>query len=456
VRGRRRFRIVAVGFIGAAILSACGIDWPTWGNSVERQGFNGSESTIGTNNVANLRHLWSVDLGAYINASPILAQGINVSGTATDLIYVGTEHGDLFALRTNGTTVWHRNLGARVIDCPDTPDKVYGVSAPVAFDRNNNRVYVAGGDGFFYALNASTGATVSGWPVGLTFDPGRESVFSAPTLFGNTVYVAFASHCDTTPYKGRLVSIDINTRATNVFWVTGINGPSGGGIWGWGGASVDPANGDVYVATGNSFGASEHVGFAEHVVRLSSSLQVKASHWPGTLIGDDDFGSTPTLYQKSGCPPQLVTEQKNGNIYQYNRDSIGSGGRVVAKFGSWLIGVPAYSPATQTVYVVNPRSVNFFAAGLVAFSIDGNCNLQYKWQRPANVGVGSTPTVANGVVYYSGGFAGTIHAVSEATGQELWASKSTDLPRPVLATPVVVNGFLYAGSYDNRLHAWGL
>jgi outer membrane protein assembly factor BamB len=111
----------------------------------------------------------------------------------------------------------------------------------------------------------------------------------------------------------------------------------------------------------------------------------------------------------------------------------------------------------QLVYVVNPaQSVDgTYKQGLLAFKLDSSCNLQLAWQSPANVAVGSTPTIANGIVYYTGGFAGTIHAVDANTGTELWASKS-EVQRPILATPVVVNGQLYAGAYDNHLHAWGL
>ena len=84
----------------ALVLSGCKVDWATWGYGVKRQGYNPDETTIGPANVAQLRHLWSVDLGAYINASPIVATGINVGGTPTDVVYVGNEHGAFFAIST--------------------------------------------------------------------------------------------------------------------------------------------------------------------------------------------------------------------------------------------------------------------------------------------------------------------------------------------------------------------
>jgi outer membrane protein assembly factor BamB len=355
--------------------------------------------------------------------------------------------------------VWLIGLGARQIDCPDTPDKVYGVSAPGVFDRAGNRLFVAGGDGFVYALDPATGAILPGWPVRLTSDPVHEVVYSAPMLVGNHLYFEIASHCDGRPYHGRVVDIDPTAKAiAHTFYVTGsATGPDGGGIWGWGGASVDPANGDVYVATGNSFANPENSPYADAVVRLSSTLQVKAFHTPQVAIVDDDFGSTPMLFQKSGCPPQLVAQQKNGTLYLYDRDSIASGPRQsIAITQPYFIGVAAYSPATQLVYVIVPKdSVDgAYKRGLVALRLDADCKLQLAWQYPVATNV-TTPTIANGVVYFTGGFSGKIFALDAATGALLWDSGLTVTGR-LPATPIVVEGHLYAVGYDRRLHAYGL
>jgi outer membrane protein assembly factor BamB len=121
--------------------------------------------------------------------------------------------------------------------------------------------------------------------------------------------------------------------------------------------------------------------------------------------------------------------------------------------------VPAYSPQTEMVYVPNQKqpSGSFYTYGMLAFRLDANCKLELAWQTTAgtNGGIPSTPTVANGVVYYSDGFHGQIHAFDANSGVELWASGS-EVAGAIMATPIVVNGQLFAGSYDTRLHAWGL
>ncbi|MDQ1518983.1 MAG: hypothetical protein QOI55_56, partial [Actinomycetota bacterium] len=171
-----------------------------------------------------------------------------------------------------------------------------------------------------------------------------------------------------------------------------------------------------------------------------------------------DFGSTPTLFQKSGCPPQLVVVQKNGSLYLYDRDTIASGYRQRIAVGQpSLIGVVGYSEATKLLYVVNPKgSVDgVYKPGLVAFRLTSACNLAPAWQTPAAIGIGSTPTIAAGVVYFAGGFSGKVYALDAVTGAELW-NTGTTVTGPILAAPTVFNGRLYVAGYDGQLHAYRL
>jgi outer membrane protein assembly factor BamB len=445
----------------ATVLSACqiNVDWAQWGNGVERIGESGAESTLGTGNVSQLQHLWSVNLGSQINSAPILASGLDVNGTTKDVIYVGSEHGVLFAVTTEGQIIWYRYLGANTRpDCMSTIDGVHGVSASAVFDRARNRVYAADGNGKVWALNPTTGAVVPGWPITYSADGLHDIVESAPTLIGNHLYVETASYCDVGPYRGRVLDINPDTNAIAHTWFVNLTLSQGGSVWGWGGASVDAANGDVYVATGNAITPPENQPYADSVVRLSSDLTVKAFHSPAPMIADDDFGTTPTLFRKSGCPPQLVVEQKNGSLYLYDRDAITTGYRQRIQFGQPdLIGVAAYSTRSKMIYVVNGKGSadGTYIPGLAAFNLDADCKLALAWQTPASVSIGTTPTVANGVVYYAGGFRGTIHALDAVNGTELWNSGTT-ITGAVLAAPIVVNGRLYAAGYDNYLHAWGL
>jgi outer membrane protein assembly factor BamB len=447
----------------ALVTSACTTNWATWGGNPERTSFNPNEWQITTANVNGLHQLWAADIGGQIsNTAPIVAADIDIDGTKQDLIFVGNEHGGFYAVSETGRVVWSRQLGANTQpDCLSTPDGVHGVAGAALFDKNTNRVYVADGDGQAYALDARTGATIPGWPVEFAADGLHDIVESAPTLVNNHLYIETASYCDIIPYRGRIVDINPTTATIAHTWFTaGATGPYAGGIWGWGGVSVDRTNGDVYVATGNVGAVPENVPYGDAVVRLSANLQVKAAHSPTPLIGDDDFGSTPLLFQQEGCPPQLVTMQKNGSVYLYDRDNIAAGFRQRIEFGQPnLIGVAAYSPVTKYVYIMNNKgSANAqYVTGIAAFRTNASCNLELVWQTPVTVSVAVTPTIANGIVYFSSGNVintAKVYAVNAETGQILWSSPT--IPAKAYATPAVVNGRVYVAAYDGKLRAYGL
>src|SRR4029078_5706754 len=127
-----------------------------------------------------------------------------------------------------------------------------------ALDMPRHRVYVVAPNGKAYAFALSNGATVSGWPVVVTTTHKHEIASSAAVLSPNGahLYVQLASHCDNTPYKGKVVSIDPAAHeVTDAFYVVPKSSSvSGGGVWGMAGIAIDPANGELYPATGNSLG----------------------------------------------------------------------------------------------------------------------------------------------------------------------------------------------------------
>ena len=108
-----------------------------------------------------------------------------------------------------------------------------------------------------------------------------------------------------------------------------------GGIWGFGGSSIDPLTGNVWTATGNSqvYDAGcgcflETAGYGESVVELDPGLNVVAADRPAGIpipVQDTDFGSTPLLFQPPGCPPLAAANSKNGYAYIWRRDSLSAG-----------------------------------------------------------------------------------------------------------------------------------
>ena len=267
-----------------------------------------------------------------------------------------------------------------------------------------------------------------------------------------------------------MIRVDVSSRKVLNTWFTeGAAGPSGGGIWGMGGLSVQPDGSALYTTTGNALGKNEHLCYAEHVVRLGPALKVLAANYPGLSGFDVDFGATPLLYQPPGCPAQLAAMNKTGALLIYGRDGIGSGPRQRLQMANQalseqgdFIGLPAYAPGLRLLYVNNPSdsSPGIYKHGLVALRVGTDCKLSRAWQRVVGSQATATteypsisPTVANGVVYVARSIDGVVYAFDAASGKQLWNSGSQIVGR-ILAGVTVANGQLLVASTKGTLYAF--
>src|SRR5947209_18758357 len=439
------------------------VDWLTFAGNNSREGWNPAESIIGRGNVHRLRQAWSVKIGGLMNTQPLYAAGVPVRVrvghgriVVKDLVIAASDKGRVAAVdAATGKKVWQRRFASlHLSSCGDLP--YYGITGTPVIDRATNSLYLVDGKGVLEHLNLSNGRTRHHRKI--LSDPSDEHDWSALTLFHGRIYAELASYCDNPPYHGQVDPISTRTGRITRWFVTGLPGPNGGGIWSWGGVSVDPSGRAIYTATGNSIGSSDHLGYAERVVRLTPKLRVVASNYPGLpQIGDADFGATPMLYRAPGCPPQLAVGNKHGTFFVYDRDNIGRGpvqriGLGGSSNGSQaLIGVAAYLPTERTVYVTNPSRRGGFGAGMLAFQVTGNCRLALRWQAAGPGGATSSPTIADGVVFYGTGGSGRVIALDARSGKRLWTSRRM---RQVWGPPTVVNGAVYVTSFDGRLRAF--
>jgi len=439
-------------------------DWPMYGFNLQRTGENPFESILTPSTVGRLHLLWSFDLGAVTIMQPVLAAGVIVNGSRKELVYMGAEHGDLYAIDVvSGTMVWHRNLGSQQTSCFILPDGIFGVSGSPFLDRANNRMFVVGGDGKMYALDLSTGDTLSGWPVAVTTDPAHEHTFGAVNVNNGIAYAEIASYCDVPPYHGGVVAIDIaNQEVVRAFFPAG-RGVNGGGVWGPGGVSIDPATSHVFAATGNALTDPENFQYCENVVELSSALRVLGSNYPGLTGSDVDFGATPILYHPPGCTPMVAAKNKTGVLVTYVRGNVSAGPiqrLQVADISDWQFnGIPAWSDTTHLLYIGNSSDSGEFEHGMVALAVEPNCQLSLAWQveEGLNLTSVSPPTVAGGVVYYGDGPAHQLLAFDAVTGRRLWSSGSTIRAEgDIYGAPMVVNGRVFVGAWDGKLYAFGL
>jgi outer membrane protein assembly factor BamB len=455
-------------------------DWSTFGFDTARDG-NGPDGSITPVSAGRLRLLWRTPLGAATITSPVFAGLVPRGGRRLPVVYVGTEQGGLFAVdAADGGVLWRRRLGSVQTTCYDMPGDVFGISGTPVIDRSSGRIYVAASNGTtsqvaVHALDLSTGAEAPGWPVVVSTDPAHNHVWGALTLSGGTLFAVTASLCDQIPSYGRVVKIDVATAAVRATWgVVRHDGAvvGGGGIWGYGGASIDPGSSDLFVATGNAFAPEpESLPYAERVVRLSApGLRYVDSHHPRLEGIDVDFSGTPVLYQAPGCPPELAVENKSGTLLVYERGALSRGPiqtlQVAANSSiqglGIFIGMPAYSNRTRMLYVADPGpDAPGYPHGMLAFRVDGGCRLQLAWH--ASVGPDGTtpvspPTVAGDVVYYGTGRGGTVVALDARTGRVLWDS-ATAIGGAVFAPPIALAGRVFVAAWDDHdggaLYAFG-
>jgi outer membrane protein assembly factor BamB len=458
-------------------------DWDSFGYDLGRSGYNPIESSVGTNNVGTLQSIWTFNIGSNPAHEPVYAANVSVNGQATNVLYGGSSYGStMYAVNAEtGALIWSDPVPYSTFSCSPSEQAKFSIGETPAIDRKKNLLYFADGDDDVHAVDLGTGKEAYGWPIqiadytpdhnfmhgGLTYNPANQ-----------TLYAVTGSTCDISPWYGRIVAIKTKgPRVEATFFTMSGNssqGPSGGGIWGPGGGSIDPATNDVFVATGNAdttMGAAQNAGYAEEVIDLTPSLQkILANNYPTnipTVYGDDDFdfGATPLLFQPPGCPPLLAAINKSGAFELYDRESISYGPiqyiyMSVPTDRGEFVGLPAYDPVTNYVYVGLPTTEGIYQPGMAAFSIQSNCTLNPTPAWTANFGPDGSPstttrrspiTIANGVVYISNYNGDTEFAFNAATGAQLWTAPLSSWGT---VGAVVANGIVYVGSDDGTITAW--
>jgi hypothetical protein len=197
-----------------------------------------------------------------------------------------------------------------------------------------------------FALALKDGASLPGWPVdieealkqrGEVFNARDQNQRGALSILDERLYVPFGGHYgDCGDYHGWVVGISLRDPRDIITWMTPARG---GGIWAPGGVTTDGKS--LYVATGNTFGASSWMG-GEAIIRLSRDLRRSANpqdfftpeNWQSLDEQDADLGGTnPVLVDiPENAPRQafVVALGKDGHAYLLDRDNLGGIGGSLA------------------------------------------------------------------------------------------------------------------------------
>jgi polyvinyl alcohol dehydrogenase (cytochrome) len=402
--------------------------------------------------------VWTDAAGGAVSAEPIQVNGVVYYGS-----WDGYEHA---ADAATGTQLWSAYLG-QTTDTNCSPPTVGVASTPTVGTITLNgtatqAVFVGGGNGNFYALDASSGAVI--WKTKLGTPP-DYFLWSSPVFYNGSIYEGIASFGDCPLIRGGLVQMDAATGTVQNTLYTVPSGCKGASVWG--SPTVDTATGDIYFGTGNAGTCSSPEPLAVAVVQTDSSLNLLSS-WqiPATQLPnrDSDFGSTPTLFSASisGTVHQMVgVQNKNGVYYAFDRSAISSGplwqkrmasGGACPQCGRADISPSAYDGSH--LFVGSERT-NFRGAACAGSIRELRPSTGTAvWTDCLQSGpVLGAVTAVHGVAFVGAG--NTAYAVATSTGTILWSYRDTNSGSDFWGAPAISNGQVYFGNQDGNLYTFG-
>ncbi|HTT86188.1 MAG TPA: PQQ-binding-like beta-propeller repeat protein, partial [Acidimicrobiales bacterium] len=455
----------------------------------------------------------------------IYAQPLVVNGT----VIVTTEKAWAYGINaTTGAIEWKHHFGtpmlASTIGCGDLAPDLGSTSTPVV-DPSTDTVYMTTrlqrGKGpthnhtWLQAFAAATGKEVSGFPVelqgtpdntpGVPFTDYNELQRPALLLLGGVVYMAFASDCDDTPYRGIVIGVSTTTHAITAMWSdeagSGTDENSQSGIWQSGGGLVSDGKDQILLTTGNGIapppspgGSSTPATLSESVVRLTveSDGTLKPTDFfspadaPTLDQNDQDFGSGGPLalpsshFGTSADPDLLVQVGKDGRVFLLNRDDLGGREQgpgqsddalqVLGPYTGVWGHLAAYGGEGGWVYVCESGGGGYLQALSYGTDSAGVPQLTAQGMSSGAFGYssGSPEVTSNGttagsavvwVVYVNGpqGDGAQLRAYgaipSGGTLPLLWSARIGTASK--FEVPTASNGIVYVGSRTGVLYAFG-
>ena len=440
--------LVALGILGvnAGHAQAQTVDdWTTSLHDNSRDGAS-ADTVISATTAPDLTKLWS-----YATGGPIASQPAIVGGIA----YVGSWDGYEYAFNAStGALIWKTYLGITTGNSDCNPPTA-GVSS--AATVLNGVVYVGGGNSYWYALNASTGAVL--WNV-YTGDNSASSGhynWSSPLIANGYAYIGVSSLGDCPLVQGQLIQVSLSTHAVVNTLNLVPNGSAGGGIWT--SPAYDPALNEIFATTGTETSSTQT--YAQAVVGIdASTLAVKDYyHLPESqAVPDSDWTTSTGLFTGSNGTPMLEATDKNGYTYAFNRANLAAGPvwqRQIAIGNECVVcgysTVSSAAIANGVVYQAGGDTIINgvgYGGSVQAFNATTGAIL---WQHPEAGPVIGAVTEMNGMVIAGAGSG--VELVDASTGRRLYSYDTGSL---IYAAPAVANGIIITGNTAGKIYAFAL
>jgi outer membrane protein assembly factor BamB len=406
--------------------------WPLFGYDTARHNQGPASTGITAANVGQLTRQ-QLHLDGTVDSSPIY-----VNGT----FYVTTTYGRTEAIDGRTGRVKWRFVPPAYSRVAGTPQIT---NASPAADPSGAFIYAAASDGRVRKLRAANGKVV--WTVALTRDPTHEKLTSSLNVSRGLVIATTGGYIgDAPPYQGHVVTIGAASGRIVHVWnslcadrraliVPRTCPSSDSAIWSRNGAAVDPANGNLVVATGNA-PYNGTTDFGDSVIVLTPTASRMVGHWtPDNQAqlnsSDQDLGST---------SPGLLP---NGYALQGGKDGV-----------LRLLQLHGRPRLLQSLQVGGMFSVPAIYQGRWVFVGTGDSTQAFRFSggrlHPAwsNHTGGTSPVVAGGLLYVAGD--GAVHVYVAGTGRKL-----AQLPSgPVhWQSPIVVDGIVAMPEGNANDHA---
>jgi len=501
--------------VGGGSLAFSQVNVLTYHNNNGRTGLNPSETTLTPTNVNStlFGKLFAITVDGLVDAQPLYLSAVPIPGKGThNLLIVATEHGSVYAFDADtGSLIWHISAlksGEKTSDdrgCDQVTPEIGITSTPVISrpPGSNGVIYVvamskdssANYHQRLHALDATTGSELYKGPVDIAakfpgtgdnssggyvvFDPAQYKERAALLQVGQTVYLAWSSHCDIRPYTGWIMGYNIGTLAQKTVLNVTPNG-YGGAIWGAGaGLTADDfgniffleANG-IFDSTLNSsnFPADGDYGNAFLRLTIAGGLSVadyfEMDNGQAESNSDTDLGSggailLPRMKEPSGALVQLAAGAgKDTNLYLVNRFSMGKFHPDSNKIYQELTGVLPGGLWSMPAYFDGKLYFGPVGQPILAFQFQNATLLPTPVAQSSNsFGYpGATPSISsnkqeNGIVWATRNSNPAVLYAYDATDlQELYNSNQAANGRDHFGTgnkfitPLIVNGKVYVAT----------
>jgi hypothetical protein len=344
-------------------------------NDNYRTGQNTNETVLTPANVNQTQFgkLFSQAVDGYVYAQPLYVPNVTIPGLGThNVVYVATEHDSVYAFDAdtnagaNAVPLWHTSfidpahgittVSSGDVGCGDLIPEI-GITGTPAIDISGNTMYVLAKtkeSGIavqrLHALDITTGAEKFGGPVkikanasgtgdggtSVIFNPLREGQRPGLLLQNGKVYIAWASHCDITPYHGWVIAYNAQTLTRTGVWNSTPNGGLGG-IWESGAGIAADASNFVYVPSGNGTFDANFSGkdYGDSVIKIGFNAKGKLRPFDYFTPYDQNYLNNTDLDLGSGgalllpdmpgakYPDLLVQAGKEGTVYVIDRTHMG-------------------------------------------------------------------------------------------------------------------------------------